>query len=104
LPFSRRKRCTDCQKANDLAREAVGCNGGLGGYGMSGHRARAKLLLLRSLLWEYAAFKFCNPIALLFNNLEIPSTLVPDQCEQETHRADGETAIGEGIGKGKIPW
>ena len=30
LPFSRRKRCTDCQNTNDLAREAVGCNGGLG--------------------------------------------------------------------------
>jgi len=30
LPFSRRKRCTDCQKANDLVRAAVGWNGGLG--------------------------------------------------------------------------
>jgi hypothetical protein len=30
LPFSCRERCTDGQKANDLAREAVGWNGGLG--------------------------------------------------------------------------
>ena len=33
LPFSCRKRTvTAYQKANDLAREAVGCNGGLGGW------------------------------------------------------------------------
>jgi hypothetical protein len=32
LPFSCRKRATNNrQKPNDLAREAVGCNGGLGG-------------------------------------------------------------------------
>ena len=31
LPFSCRKRCTDCQKSNDLVRAAVGWNGGLGG-------------------------------------------------------------------------
>jgi hypothetical protein len=31
MPFSRRKRCTDCQNTNDLVRAAVGCNGGLGG-------------------------------------------------------------------------
>jgi hypothetical protein len=30
LPFSCRKRCTDCQNRNDLVREAVGWNGGLG--------------------------------------------------------------------------
>jgi hypothetical protein len=35
LPFSCRKRAADhFQKANDLAREAVGCNGGLGGFGL----------------------------------------------------------------------
>jgi len=28
-----------CQKANDLAREAVGCNGGLGGCGVSSKRS-----------------------------------------------------------------
>src|SRR4051794_5445747 len=31
LPFSRRKRCTDCQNSEDLGRAAVGWNGGLGG-------------------------------------------------------------------------
>jgi hypothetical protein len=32
LPFSHRKRTArECQKAFDLAREAVGWNGGLGG-------------------------------------------------------------------------
>jgi hypothetical protein len=31
LPFSRRKRCTDCQNTNDLVREAVGWNGVLDG-------------------------------------------------------------------------
>jgi len=32
LPFSRRERAgRDCQKTNDLAREAVGCNGVFGG-------------------------------------------------------------------------
>jgi hypothetical protein len=32
LPFSCRERVAQiCQKANDLAREAVGCNGGLDG-------------------------------------------------------------------------
>jgi hypothetical protein len=32
LPFSRRKRtATSCQNGNDLAREAVGWNGGLAG-------------------------------------------------------------------------
>jgi hypothetical protein len=34
LPFSCRERAAEtCQKANDLAREAVGCNGGLGARG-----------------------------------------------------------------------
>jgi hypothetical protein len=31
LPFSCRERCRATQNTNDLAREAVGCNGGLGG-------------------------------------------------------------------------
>jgi hypothetical protein len=31
LPFSCRERWECLSKANDLAREAVGCNGGLGG-------------------------------------------------------------------------
>ena len=32
MPFSRRERATDSQKSPDLAREAVGWNGGLGGW------------------------------------------------------------------------
>jgi hypothetical protein len=33
LPFSRRERAAKtCQNATDLAREAVGCNGGLGRF------------------------------------------------------------------------
>jgi hypothetical protein len=38
LPFSRRKRiAATCQNVNDLAREAVGCNGGLGRTAMLNH-------------------------------------------------------------------